>query len=497
MAKKSKKESSKKGLVAGIIISIFVLIVIAAGAYLYLAEPTTGIRISKRTINGYDVCDYDKSELEQILTDEVKWDVKLVDEKVNISLENPLAEVISSKLDEAYSMKRGFQFEIELDDKQIDAVIDNAVKAALEYEVSPNDSEDIMKYDETIDNFVYSDSIETAILDQESLKKELKSVLTDKKYVAEVPLSFEREVAEISADDFKMISSFETTTTANSNRNTNVQNACNSVNGTVLLPGQSFSYNETLGERTEGKGYKLAGAYLNGEHVDQIGGGICQVSSTLFNAVFAANLQVDERHGHTFEPTYVKPGLDATVSYPKPDFQFTNNSKYPIGIRAHYNDRHVTVEIYGVPTLEEGVTRYMTSEKIETYPSGYVFEDNPALPYGAQQITKAPKNGSKWVTYETLEKDGEVIGTNKVYYTKYKGENGIVQRNLTLDNVANAQKGLPAVQPGQAVPDALVQVQPNLNAQPAAPAPQQPAAPAAQQPAAQQPAAQPQPAPVQ
>ena len=121
----------------------------------------------------------------------------------------------------------------------------------------------------------------------------------------------------------------------------------------VIKPGHEFSFNETVGQRTEAKGYKGAAAYNNGEVVQEIGGGVCQVSTTLYNAVFKAGLKISYRRSHTFEPNYVTPGQDAAISWEQPDFRFVNTSSAPIGIRASYADRKATVSIYGLPVLEE------------------------------------------------------------------------------------------------------------------------------------------------
>lgn len=97
------------------------------------------------------------------------------------------------------------------------------------------------------------------------------------------------------------------------------------IDGLVIAPGEQFSYNDALGERTAERGYKAAGAYSNGQVVQEIGGGICQVSSSLYYAALLANLQIDVRVCHYFPVAYLPPGLDATVSWGGPEFKFTNN----------------------------------------------------------------------------------------------------------------------------------------------------------------------------
>ena len=133
------------------------------------------------------------------------------------------------------------------------------------------------------------------------------------------------------------------------NRKGNIALACSRFDGMVLMPGQRFSYNEIVGERTEEAGFKLAGVY-NGNKIEQdIGGGICQVSSTLYNAVLQANLEINERSCHNLVVDYLPMGLDATVSWGGPEFVFTNNRDLPIKLKAYVDadKRNVIIEIWG------------------------------------------------------------------------------------------------------------------------------------------------------
>ena len=127
----------------------------------------------------------------------------------------------------------------------------------------------------------------------------------------------------------------------------NIALAASIINGKVLNPGDSFSFNGVVGQRTEAKGFKAAGAYNNGEVVSEVGGGICQVSSTLYNAVLYANLKIVERTCHYFSIAYLPLGLDATVSWPGPDFKFQNSRDYPVRIEAFVKDNKLTVSVYG------------------------------------------------------------------------------------------------------------------------------------------------------
>ena len=146
-----------------------------------------------------------------------------------------------------------------------------------------------------------------------------------------------------------LLSSFSTRySTSDRDRTTNLQLAANKINGTVLMPGETFSYNKVVGERTIAAGYKEAPIYVSGEVVDGLGGGICQITSTLYNAVVYANLEVTQRSNHQFVPSYVGASRDATVVYGSIDFQFKNNRNYPIKIVCSVSGGIAQFQIYGM-----------------------------------------------------------------------------------------------------------------------------------------------------
>ena len=145
------------------------------------------------------------------------------------------------------------------------------------------------------------------------------------------------------------LASFSTKySTRDTDRTTNLRLAANKVNGTVLMPGETFSYNKVVGARTIAAGYKEAPIYVNGEVVDGLGGGICQVSSTIYNAVVYANLDIVQRSNHQFVPSYVTASRDATVVYGSIDFQFKNNRDYPIKIICSVSGGVASCQIFGL-----------------------------------------------------------------------------------------------------------------------------------------------------
>lgn len=173
-----------------------------------------------------------------------------------------------------------------------------------------------------------------------------------------------------------MLSTYSTKySTSDRDRTTNLQLAASKINGTVLMPGETFSYNQVVGERTIAAGYKEAPIYVEGQVVDGLGGGICQITSTLYNAVLYANLEIVERSNHQFVPSYVTASRDATVVYGSIDFKFKNNRDYPIKIVCSVSGGIAKFDIYGLRTdneYEVEISSYVTGSTTDsTYSEAY------------------------------------------------------------------------------------------------------------------------------
>ena len=208
--------------------------------------------------------------------------------------------------------------------------------------------------------------------------------------------------------------------TSNADRSGNVRNGTRLVNGTVLLPGESFSMYQTVSPFTEENGYYLAGSYLNGMVVESLGGGICQVSSTLYNAVLRAELQIDERHNHSMIVSYVDLSSDAAISGTSKDFKFTNNTENPIYIEGiTTEDKQVVFTIYGVETRPSNRVVSYESEKIsETVPEGDKIIADPSLPLGSITTQSAHTGyvGKLWKVVTVDGKETERVEVNKSTY---------------------------------------------------------------------------------
>jgi len=185
----------------------------------------------------------------------------------------------------------------------------------------------------------------------------------------------------------------ETPHTNNENRNTNLRLACEALDGHIIQPGEEFSYNTVLGERTAAKGYKPAPAYSGTDTVNSIGGGVCQGSSTLYYAALVADLEITERRNHGFRSTYIPIGLDATVSWWGPDFKFVNNYHFPIMIKAEVSDGFMKMWIYGTDekdyyvVLESKITGYDEAKTVyKSYAPGSGYYNGQVISGGTDGI---------------------------------------------------------------------------------------------------------------
>lgn len=210
--------------------------------------------------------------------------------------------------------------------------------------------------------------------------------------------------------------------TSDSSRSANVRNACNKVNGTILFPGEEFSTLAVIAPFTERNGYYSAGSYSGGKVVDSVGGGICQVSSTLYNSVLYSELEVTNRANHAMAVGYVKIGLDATVSEDSGiDFTFKNNTPYPIYIEGYTTtNKRITMTIYGVETRAETHSVAYESVVLETTPPGAeaVYAD-ASMPVGSVEIQPA-HTGYVADVYRVITENGVEVSREQISHNTYK-----------------------------------------------------------------------------
>lgn len=213
-------------------------------------------------------------------------------------------------------------------------------------------------------------------------------------------------------------------------RSANVINGCSLINGTTLYPGDEFSTCETITPFTTENGYYMAASYLNGQVVDSLGGGICQVSTTLYNAVLLSELEVTERHNHSMIVTYVDPSADAAIAESSgKDFKFVNNTGAPIYIEGvTSDDKHITFTIYGMETRDSGHQVRYESEVVSTiHPDSEVIYASESLPVGSVSVQSA-HIGYKANLWKIVTENGQEVSREQVNSSSYK----MVPRTATV-----------------------------------------------------------------
>lgn len=386
------------------------------------------------SVDGISITGMSREEARQTLIDHYPWAMKAQYQDDTYEITNLMTVKIDGLLDEIYSSEPKNIYT--LDTSGLDTAVDQEIESmkARWNKAAKNGS--ISSYDASSDSFTFAGEQTGIAINEEQLKSDIQSALSAKQFDKVITVSASEVQPEYSTaaakQKYKTIGTYTTNTTSNSKRNTNIRLAAAALNGTIVGPGQEVSFNDTVGQRTEAKGYQGAAAYNNGEVVQEIGGGVCQVSTTLYNAALKAGMKISMRRSHTFEPSYVTPGMDATVSWGGPDFRFINTSSSAIGIKASYSNQTVTVSIYGVPVLENGVTYSLEATKTETFdlPEPQYEEDQTLQP-GQEVVKSKGTQGSRWQVKLVVKKDGQVISSEVDHTATYKGHNPVIRRNTS------------------------------------------------------------------
>lgn len=269
--------------------------------------------------------------------------------------------------------------------------------------------------------------------------EEAQKLLQEDKEEYTIPLKItvaDKTVSDLGEEAFpNVLGTFTTRYDAsNKNRSNNIMLASNKIDGTVILPGETFSYNQIVGKRTIDAGYKEAGAYAGGKVVQEVGGGICQVSSTLYNAVLYANLEVVDRSNHYFETSYVDAGRDATVSWGTVDFKFKNNRKYPIKVEAVSKNGVTKISIKGIKEEKEYEV-VIQSKVTSTIQKNVKYEEDASLNSSDEIIVQEGHNGCTSKTYKILKLNGAVISTEEISSDYYHSLDKIVRKGTKQSQI--------------------------------------------------------------
>ena len=212
-------------------------------------------------------------------------------------------------------------------------------------------------------------------------------------------------------------------TSSSASRSGNVANGARLINGSVVWPGETFSAGGTMNPITAANGYYMAGAYENGQVVESIGGGVCQVSTTLYNAALMAELEITERSNHSMIVSYVKPSMDSAIAGTYKDLKITNNTDAPIYIEGVTANKHITFTIYGHETRPSNRTIKYESEVLEVIqPGAEKVTKDPTQPTTYRKVTQSAHVGYKAQLWKIVYEDGKQVSREKVNYSSYAAE---------------------------------------------------------------------------
>lgn len=233
---------------------------------------------------------------------------------------------------------------------------------------------------------------------------------------------YPKEMLELCKDK---LGSFSTSyKTSSASRANNLANGARLINGSILFPGEEFSTGGTMGPITAANGYSMAGAYANGKVIDSIGGGVCQVATTLYNAVLLAELEVTERSPHSMIVGYVKPSMDAAIAGDYKDLKFKNNTDAPIYIEAVTVGRTITFTIYGHETrdTENRKVEYVSETLKVIEPGKEKVTEDPTKPTDYRKVIQSAHKGYQAQLWKVVYENGVEVSREKVNYSSYAAE---------------------------------------------------------------------------
>lgn len=291
-------------------------------------------------------------------------------------------------------------------------------------------------------NVTIKDGKSGKVIDEDDLISKIKSAISGRIDADDqISISLEEKDPKITKDDLSSINgvlgSFSSPYgTSAPGRCTNIELATKEINGTLLMPGEEFSFNKVVGPRTEERGFKEAGTYVGNKVEPGIGGGVCQVSTTLYRAAMHANIRPTERTNHSLRAGYAKPGLDATVSFGTLDYKFKNPYDFPIYIQGSTKGKIITYNILGNVDVLDGKTYDMDSEVVETIPPDVKITDDPTLDEGKEVVDSAGTPGYKVNSYQITYEDGKEVNREKMYTDTYLSVESEVRRGTKKPDAA-------------------------------------------------------------
>lgn len=317
------------------------------------------------------------------------------------------------------------QSELVLDEARMAAAIEAFL---LENDIPATDAQ--ASFDPVTRSFSYTDASTGLRADTAKVVDLVKQKLLQGDYAPlTVNGAFTRQVSpSVTQADLErstvLIGSCVTVASDNEDRNINIRLMCEAVNGMAIAPGETLSLNDLVGQRTEAKGFRAAPAIVDGQLTSSIGGGICQLAGTLYNAALLADMEIVERVHHTWPSEYLPIGLDATLNWNNKDLKLKNRSDYPIYISARLEKLTVTVEIYG-EAPKDGVEIDVDNQIIKEIPAPdpeRIYTNK--LPVGFERAKVHSRKGYEVAIYRRYWKDGELVGTELIARDHFRAMRG-------------------------------------------------------------------------
>lgn len=312
------------------------------------------------------------------------------------------------------------------------AVVESyAAQLAGQIDAQPQDAK-LNGFDTASLSFSYSAEQLGRSLNQQKLVNDIEAALSSgggnvQLEVATIQPSLTQQ--DIAASYGRITSAVTDASSSSKNRLNNIALALQLINGTALQPGESFSFNEVVGKRTKDRGFKTAPAYSSGTVTEEVGGGICQVSTTLFNAAVKADLEINERHAHSLTVSYVDPGKDAAVDWGNKDLRFTNSGSDTVYIYCELtSDKQVYVAVYG-RLLENGMYITVEGQKTGSVEPETQYQVNFLLASGQEKVIQKGKKGSKASAYKIWwDASGNELKRELLCKSSYRATPKIIER---------------------------------------------------------------------
>ena len=373
------RKRSRKPLIITLIVVLVLLIAAGGGVTWYMMSGSENFA-QNVTVSGVSLAEMDMNEaktalapVEQKLADKISIEVLVGQEKFTLTKDDFKYSFDTDKvLNEAkdYSAQKGikngvksYEITMTVDDSTCAGI---AERIAKQVDTEPVSAKVVSFNSEKSDMFTYSNEVEGKSLKKDELAKSLSALVTSGKVTGTVEGECDSVVPEYTVEYLKShivkISSFTTTSTNNSNGNENMRISLASCNNSIIEPGETWSFNSCTGNSNlESNGYKPAGVLVEGRHEIGIGGGICQSSTTIYNAGILSGMDIVERYCHYYRSAYVDPGRDATIDYGNLDLKLRNPYQTQLFLKCYMDGVVLHAEIYGIQPEEFDEVKVTTS----------------------------------------------------------------------------------------------------------------------------------------